>query len=329
MFVARIASFIIRERCNVKTSSQNQGSAARASWHGGMQSNLRQLDDNCAAIRAAQAQPGDGGVWLNPDPELVHKARVALRRLRSTLKFLTQIGVADRDDAFDAELKWLFSCFGAARDWDVFIDGSLSQFETDLHQKRFNKMLQQAARQRQDEAYYVLQHTLGSVRYQTIVASLGVALQQVQASEAIAQRADLPQLAKHLLHRQYSHLQSEIALMVDDNVRQYHRVRIAVKKLRYTSEFLADIFKGKRFRKYAQTLTATQDLLGALNDAAQAGRLLQEVLQSVAAPAALRTFALARFATHSMQLKHCAKQQIVALMQIKKPWRQPLRMRDF
>jgi triphosphatase len=56
-----------------------------------------------------------------------------------------------------------------------------------------------------------------------------------------------------------------------------HRVRIAAKRARYATEFFASLYPGKRVRPHVQALTAVQDELGWLNDAAVAGRLLDEL----------------------------------------------------
>jgi CHAD domain-containing protein len=56
-----------------------------------------------------------------------------------------------------------------------------------------------------------------------------------------------------------------------------HAARIAAKKLRYATEFFADLFPGKRARAYRKSLTRLQDVLGAMNDATVALRLCREV----------------------------------------------------
>ena len=53
--------------------------------------------------------------------------------------------------------------------------------------------------------------------------------------------------------------------------------RIAAKKLRYATEFFADVFSGKRARTYRKALSHLQDVLGVLNDASVAARLAREI----------------------------------------------------
>jgi CHAD domain-containing protein len=58
-----------------------------------------------------------------------------------------------------------------------------------------------------------------------------------------------------------------------------HRARIAAKKTRYVTEFLASLYRGKQVRPFVKALAAVQDELGRLNDNAEAQRLLGQMEQ--------------------------------------------------
>jgi inorganic triphosphatase YgiF len=58
---------------------------------------------------------------------------------------------------------------------------------------------------------------------------------------------------------------------------QLHRLRIQAKKLRYALEFFGSLFEGKAIGKAIKALSALQDSLGGLNDAAVGHRLLHEL----------------------------------------------------
>ena len=55
------------------------------------------------------------------DPEFVHQARVAMRRMRSAIRLLDRRH-ADLPAALADELRWVGRFLGAARDWDVLTD---------------------------------------------------------------------------------------------------------------------------------------------------------------------------------------------------------------
>ena len=57
-----------------------------------------------------------------------------------------------------------------------------------------------------------------------------------------------------------------------------HDLRILVKKLRYTAEFFAGVFREKAARPLLKDLARLQDQLGALNDVAVAAALLHDTL---------------------------------------------------
>src|SRR6185312_11138030 len=58
------------------------------------------------------------------EPDAVHQARVATRRLRSALSIYKRAAPSPELDALGAGLKRCASRLGAARDWDVFLDGA-------------------------------------------------------------------------------------------------------------------------------------------------------------------------------------------------------------
>ena len=64
----------------------------------------------------------DPGVRLGDDPEDVHQARVATRRMRSDLRTFRRVLDEDWDESMRDELKWLGGLLGAVRDTDVLLD---------------------------------------------------------------------------------------------------------------------------------------------------------------------------------------------------------------
>ncbi len=63
----------------------------------------------------------DPGVRLGDDPEQVHQARVATRRLRSDLRTFRSLLVPEWDEALRTELQWLGAELGAVRDTEVLL----------------------------------------------------------------------------------------------------------------------------------------------------------------------------------------------------------------
>jgi CHAD domain-containing protein len=61
------------------------------------------------------------------------------------------------------------------------------------------------------------------------------------------------------------------------NAQERHRLRLALKKLRYSAEFFAPIFAAKPVSAFLERLSKLQDLFGALNDAAMAETILRRI----------------------------------------------------
>src|SRR4029077_17095437 len=64
----------------------------------------------------------DPAIRLSDDPESVHKARVATRRLRSDLRTFRPVLEREWSEPLRAELQWLGRALGKVRDADVLLD---------------------------------------------------------------------------------------------------------------------------------------------------------------------------------------------------------------
>jgi hypothetical protein len=84
---------------------------------------LHALIDGCLA----QVQGNEDGVSDDTDPEYVHQMRVGMRRLRLVVRLFR--GVAPCPEPLTAELKWLATELGQARDWEVFAGSTLPAIE--------------------------------------------------------------------------------------------------------------------------------------------------------------------------------------------------------
>jgi inorganic triphosphatase YgiF len=225
---------------------------------------LRQLIENETILRVAA------------NPEAVHQARVAIRRLRAAISIF-RIVVADDDvGAIKAQLKSMADPLGKARDLDVFIAKVLKPArKTD---KAVNALLQDY-RVRRDTAYAEALEAVGSDKF-------GLALLQVaawietgpwlsQAGQPAAGLREIPaeSFAAGEIGRRWTKLRKRLKGIDEIDEERRHRVRIEVKKLRYATEFFSALFvpAGEKGLRAAQTvIEALQSTLGDLNDIAVA-----------------------------------------------------------
>ena len=64
----------------------------------------------------------EAGVRTGEDPEAVHQARVATRRVRSTLRTFSKLLDTEWTDRLRDDLKWLADLLGEVRDTDVLLE---------------------------------------------------------------------------------------------------------------------------------------------------------------------------------------------------------------
>jgi CHAD domain-containing protein len=79
--------------------------------------------------------------------------------------------------------------------------------------------------------------------------------------------------------RRWLHRSARKALKAGEGVKhlsakQRHRLRIALKQLRYETDFLSSLYAQKKVKPYVDALRDLQDVLGDLNDLAVAQELL-------------------------------------------------------
>lgn len=214
------------------------------------------------------------------DIEGVHQMRVALRRLRSALTILKSALPADDRDWLATEAKFLIGDLGSARDWDVFVEELLQPVMDARPEDASLEVLRDAVNDQRRLAYERARATLGSSRYLKFVLELGAWLEgrawRQKETRAALDRS-LIDLADEVLakrHKQSLRLGRKFDTLPDEAL---HRLRISLKKLRYASEFFADLYGKRRSELYLSSLRQLQDDLGHLNDVAVAETRLADL----------------------------------------------------
>jgi triphosphatase len=230
-------------------------------------------------------QENEAGVLETRDAEFVHQMRIALRRLRSALRAFRDAAGPDLEARVRADLHWITQATGKARDLDVLAMQTLPKMRAAYPGSdgaAFERRL--AARRRQARAD--VRSALLSPRYARLV--LAFARWLAQSRDAVpGPGGNLRLFAGRVLrkrHARWMRSAQGAQLMPQD---ERHRVRIGAKRLRYLAEGFAALYRKRRIDAYLRALSKLQDDLGRANDAAVAGRLLDEL----AAPAPFAAFA--------------------------------------
>ncbi|MBV2149951.1 CHAD domain-containing protein [Sphingobium sp. AS12] len=204
------------------------------------------------------------------DPDALHQARVALRRLRSALSIHKPMLGDGRAKTLNGELRWLAGELGKARDLDVLVE------------RATDGPLRDRLGQARVVAYANAAVVLRSDRARTLMIDLAewIAIGEWRSAPDGQETRDLParEFAAKALDRFRRKVKKGGRDLEDLDDEARHEVRKAAKKLRYAAEFFAALYERKRERRrhkqFVGALEALQDQLGALNDLATAPDVL-------------------------------------------------------
>ena len=233
------------------------------------------------ANEAGVLHPGPEGAL--PDPEFVHQARVALRRLRTGLRLFRPVLPRRCVAHWSSEWKLRANQLGDARNWDVFAlewmpelmaSGSPAPRVADGAPEALAAWVQQqrrAAGQRAADALGSREHALRLLAFTRAVLSL-------QPVDAVASRSPegdgLAVWARSALRERFAGLRQQARAARRMGPEGRHALRLSLKKLRYAQAFLASVLPPKRVERSTAALASAQELLGRLNDLSTAHALL-------------------------------------------------------
>ncbi|HEV2909002.1 MAG TPA: CYTH and CHAD domain-containing protein [Candidatus Eremiobacteraceae bacterium] len=227
------------------------------------------------ALAATRLLRHDAGIRLGTDPEDIHQARVAVRRLRSHLRTFLPLMDIEWAIALRQELGWLGDELGAVRDADVLMDRLRKDANSLPPRDRTvgAKILSLLAGQR-EEAMKRLNATIHETRYVDLLKRLVEAARGPQLAPIAAESGllTLPPLVASLWRN--------VRAMVDDFGQdptddQLHKLRIRSKRCRYAAEAVAPV-AGKRARNFARAASDLQEVLGEHHDSVVAAQWLRE-----------------------------------------------------
>jgi CHAD domain-containing protein len=214
----------------------------------------------------ARLVANEPGLWLGRDPEAVHQARVAVRRLRSDLRTFEDFLDSDWSEQLRAELKWLGAELGIVRDQEVMRDRlrdlthKLPHAEGDAARRVIRRLDADREGARRD-----LLAMLGEPRYAQLRHSLDRAAQQPHCTYDAKQHAR--QALAPVVRARYKKLERDVKrLSKDPPDEALHAVRIRAKRCRYACEASVPAF-GKAATRLADALAGVQDVLGEHQDA--------------------------------------------------------------
>ena len=206
------------------------------------------------------------------DPECIHQARVASRRLRAAIRMFSNCFDPKQLKSWQKQIRRVTDKLGDARDGDVqieFLCGVLDALDEKACYPGIARLMVKLERQREKVQPKVVEAA-------DRLESCGV-LQQMRAvtkevlSEAKAQDVSpqspfaLDETRRHILQNLEQLLPYQESLANPEDRERHHAMRIAAKRLRYTVEISAAVYDGQ-LDGTIRAIKRLQTLLGEIHD---------------------------------------------------------------
>ncbi len=232
------------------------------------------------------------------DAEGLHQLRVALRRLRSALGlFQTALSPAARS-GWNDELRWLLGPLGPARDLDVFTTETVVPLRAARPDDDALAAFVELASEQRWRAHHDVRETLASERYGDLAFGLACWVacrgwrQGADVDVLLTQRQPVRTFAATILAKRYRQVRKRGRNFAQLGADARHELRIALKKLRYGTEFFSSLYPGKQTDRFRRAASRMQDVLGHINDVAVAEHVIRDVLDGTEPGARQRAAAL-------------------------------------
>jgi CHAD domain-containing protein len=245
---------------------------------------LAQMTANAGVLRGGRSTEG------------LHQLRVGLRRLEVALNSFGDAFEQPWLEELRGRAKVLAAHMGPARDLDVFVEellaGPAKAFGSDDDVEMFAPLKDHAEESR-ETAWKKVQACIAGQDFAVFLDDVaGLA----QSRLPLAHQTRLKPVARRILQRQAKRAKKRGRAARSHEEGDLHRLRIALKKLRYTAEFFAPLYQKKKVKRFIAEMKRLQEALGRLNDIAHARAVVAEL-----APLSQKSTATLRFAAGTVQ----------------------------
>tara|TARA_R110002096_G_scaffold316010_14_gene510414 strand:+ start:4488 stop:6074 length:1587 start_codon:yes stop_codon:yes gene_type:complete len=215
--------------------------------------------------------------------DAVHQMRIGLRRLKSLFSVFS-IAIPKRITApFKERLDVIGVPLGVARDWDVFVEERLRPMLSEFPEEKLFSDLQKVANRKRGYAYRKLRNAILSREYGATIIELNLWIVkqgwrgEMSKKELKALNRPVRSMAATILEKAHQGVMEQAGSLDLATDEEWHKLRLAIKKQRYTVDFFQSCFPGKPAKSYGKAARRLQDHLGKLNDVANASAHLEEL----------------------------------------------------
>jgi triphosphatase len=216
-------------------------------------------------------------------PDGVHQMRIGVRRLRAAIWVFSRLLRSKQTEMIKCDLKWLAGKLGPVRDLDVFLNTKVQRLAGAQPSISGFSDLTRELNYRRDLAAEAARSAISSPRYRLLIFN---ALEWIEDGRwlkkaSIHDNQRTRPYAVQLFDRRTKKAKKRLKKVRKLSVHDRHKLRIAMKKLRYTVYFFESLFvdsaNAKALSRYKDYLETIQDSLGALNDIAVHQKLLTKL----------------------------------------------------
>ena len=217
---------------------------------------------------------GNQGAVRNGDPEGIHQMRVGVRRMRAALSLFKDMLRDSKVKGLKRELKWLTEQLGPARDFDVFVSKTLTPYRAKHPDRQEFELLQHDVEKARNAGFATAGAAATSERFRSLLLDCALWLldggwrNDTDALTQAFRERPVRVFAQAELARRIRRISKQARKLERLDGRKRHKLRIAVKKVRYGREFFKSL-RGedrKSGRKLDRALKKLQSELGTLND---------------------------------------------------------------
>ena len=207
----------------------------------------------------------------------IHQTRVALRRLRAAFSLFRGAVDGPPGAALSAEAKWLAGECAPARDLHVFLTETVSDVPPLV--RRVSNRLAAAHLERARAALAGAHFTAFDRQLSAFAAKSPVATPPAKSPAPALRLDDFGRGVLETRHRKVIRRAHRLEQLDSERL---HRLRIAIKKLRYAATYLRPAFASATFaspaaKAYIEATVRLQGALGALNDRPAAAQVVADL----------------------------------------------------
>jgi CHAD domain-containing protein len=216
-------------------------------------------------------------VGLRTGAAVVHKTRVAARRLRSTLRIFGDVFGEEQAQELNAEVAWYAELLGQVRDRDV-LSARLTRHLGDLPPEQIRGPVEaeitKALASERDDATQRLSRGMRSQRYQHLL----MLLRTWKSSPPLSDATDSKSKTATGYVKKAKQKANKRLRNANGDIEELHRARRATKRLRYAAELVEPA--DSKMKSVAKDAEDLQTLLGEHQDAVVSAKFLASLSSS-------------------------------------------------